>query len=133
MTIFVFGIIAAGVSSQFPNVLLLPWLICDYFNLERDMTRLRYRVMVALVSLLGLVVPVFKAKPIVVMIASQAFGALILPVTVISIFVLGNQSKVVGDKTYSLLENMILLLIFLFAVYMSASGLIGIWSTFFQS
>lgn len=133
MTIFVFGIIAAGVSSQFPNVLLLPWLICDYFNLERDMTRLRYRVMVALVSLLGLVVPVFKAKPIVVMIASQAFGALILPVTVISIFVLGNKSKVVGDKTYSLLENMILLLIFLFAVYMSASGLIGIWSTFFQS
>jgi len=67
------------------------------------------------------------------MIASQAFGALILPVTVISIFVLGNQSKVVGDKTYSLLENMVLLLIFLFAVYMSASGLIGIWSTFFQS
>lgn len=28
--IFAIGIIAAGVSSQFPNVLMLPWLLCDY-------------------------------------------------------------------------------------------------------
>ena len=133
MTIFVFGIVAAGVSSQLPNVLLLPWLICDYFNLERNMRRPRYRLMVALISLLGLVVPIFNARPVVVMIASQAFGAVILPVTVISIFILGNRRKVVGDQTYSLLENVILLLITIFALYMSASGLVGLWSTFFQS
>ncbi|MCP4420716.1 MAG: divalent metal cation transporter, partial [Chloroflexi bacterium] len=29
-SIFVLGIVAAGVSSQFPNVLMLPWLLCDY-------------------------------------------------------------------------------------------------------
>ncbi len=31
-SIFAIGIIAAGVSSQFPNVLMLPWLLCDYFQ-----------------------------------------------------------------------------------------------------
>ena len=129
MTFFVFGIVAAGVSSQFPNVLLLPWLICDYSGLERDMRLPRYRVTVALTSLLGLVVPVFNARPVAVMIASQAFGALILPVTVISIFVLGSRRDVVGDKTYSLLEKAILLLITIFALYMAASGLIGLWHT----
>lgn len=133
MTIFVFGIVAAGVSSQFPNVLLLPWLLCDYFNLERDMTRPRYRLIVALISVLGLVVPIFNARPVAVMIASQAFGALILPVTVISIMILGNRRVVVGDKTYSLLENAILLLIAVFALYMSATGLIALWRTFLQS
>ncbi len=129
MTIFVFGIVAAGVSSQFPNVLLVPWLICDYFDLERDMTRSRYRVIVALTSLLGLVVPIFSARPVAVMIASQAFGALILPVTVISIFVLGSRREVVGDKTYSPLEKVILLLITIFALYMAASALIALWHT----
>ena len=30
VSIIAIGIIAAGVSSQFPNVLMLPWLLCDY-------------------------------------------------------------------------------------------------------
>ena len=89
--------------------------------------------MVALFSLLGLVVPIFNARPMVVMIASQAFGTLILPVTVISIFILGNRRNVVGEKTYSPFENVILLLITMFALYMSASGLIGLGNAFFPS
>ncbi|MEE4311174.1 MAG: Nramp family divalent metal transporter, partial [candidate division KSB1 bacterium] len=72
VTIFVFGIVAAGVSSQFPNVLLLPWLLCDYNESERNMKLTRYRVIVLIISLLGFVVPVFNAKPVPVMIASQA-------------------------------------------------------------
>ena len=81
-SLFAVGIIAAGVSSQFPNVLMLPWLLCDYNETERDMTLLKYRLMVFAVSLLGLVVPLFGARPVLVMITSQAFNAVILPATV---------------------------------------------------
>jgi len=35
-TIFAVGIVAAGVSSQFPNVLMLPWLLCDFNQSERS-------------------------------------------------------------------------------------------------
>ena len=133
MTIFTFGIVAAGVSSQLPNVLLLPWLICDYFDVERDMKRLRYRVMVAFISSLGLVVPLFNARPVVVMVASQAFGTLILPMTVISIFILGSRRDVVGDRVYSLLEKTILVFITIFALCMSVTGLVSIGNTFFGS
>ena len=89
--IFAMGIIAAGVSSQFPNVLMLPWLLCDYNDSERKMTMPRYRIMVLLISLLGLVVPIFEARPIFVMIISQAFNAVILPVTVVCILYLTNR------------------------------------------
>jgi Mn2+/Fe2+ NRAMP family transporter len=129
VTIFVFGIIAAGVSSQFPNVMLLPWLLCDYFGRDRDMTLPRYRIMVGMLSLLGLVVPIFNAKPVVVMIASQAFGSFLLPVTVLSILILGNKRAVMGDHKHSVIENMILLSIFVFSVIMSFYGLCGLWST----
>ena len=81
-SIFALGLVAAGVSSQFPNVLMLPWLLCDYASTERNMTLGKYRIMVFLISLLGLVVPIFDVRPVFVMIVSQAFSAVILPVTV---------------------------------------------------
>jgi manganese transport protein len=61
--IFIIGLIAAGISSQFPNVLMVPWLLCDYNQSERNMKLLKYRIIVFLISILGLVVPVFHARP----------------------------------------------------------------------
>jgi Mn2+/Fe2+ NRAMP family transporter len=132
VSIFVFGIVAAGVSSQFPNVLLLPWLLCDYNQSKRDMKLPRYRVIVFFISLLGLVVPVFHAKPVVVMIASQAFGALLLPATVLSIIYLGNRKDVMGKKYVNKFgTNIILGLIFIFSLYMCGSGIKGLLGTIF--
>jgi manganese transport protein len=133
VTILVTGIVAAGLSSQFPNVLLLPWLLCDYNQSPREMTLPRYRIIVFLISLLGLVVPVFNAPPVVVMIASQAFGAIILPVTVLCIFYLGNQKRVMGEYTNSRTNNLLLILIFLFAIYMSYNGIKSLLITFFEN
>ena len=74
MSIFAVGIIAAGVSSQFPNILMLPWLLCDYNQSPREMTLPRYRIMVFLISLLGLVVPILGARPVFVMIVWADVG-----------------------------------------------------------
>lgn len=129
VSIFVVGIIAAGVSSQFPNILMLPWLLCDYQNSEREMTLPKYRIMVFIISLLGLVVPLFNARPIFVMIASQAFNVVLLPVTVACIFYLGNKKDIMGDHAHGLGINMALGAIFLFSLitsYMAFQGLLGI-------
>lgn len=127
--IFAIGIIAAGVSSQFPNVLLLPWLLCDYRSVERDMRRLVYRLIVLGTSLLGLIVPIFEARPIVVMIASQAFGALILPATVLCILILGNRESLMGAHRFGPMNNVLLALILAFAVFMSYLGYAGLFET----
>ncbi len=129
VTIFTIGLVAAGVSSQFPNVALLPWLLDDYHERAADLTRLDYRIFALLISLLGLIVPIFKAKPIVIMILSQAFGALVLPVTVACIIYLGNRKDLMKDHTFSLLLNMILLAILAFAILMSYMSYSGILAT----
>ena len=126
-TIFAVGIVAAGVSSQFPNVLMLPWLLCDYNESERNMTLPRYRIIVLVISLLGLVVPIFEARPIFVMIISQAFNAVILPVTVACIFYLGNRRDLMGEHRNTTTTNVVLTAILLFSLVTSSMGIRGVW------
>lgn len=126
VSIFAVGIVSAGVSSQFPNVLMLPWLICDYTGSERDMTLGRYRIMVFLISLLGLVVPFFGARPVLVMIVSQAFNAVILPLTVGCIFYLSNRKDLMGSHKNTLTSNIILGAILLFSLFTSFIGVKGV-------
>ena len=126
-TIFVVGIVAAGVSSQFPNVLMLPWLLCDFNQSERDMTLPQYRVIVLVISLLGLVVPILGARPVFVMIVSQAFNAVILPVTVACILYLGNRRDLMGEYRNSLPTNVVLAAILLFSLVTTSMGVRGVW------
>lgn len=126
-SIFALGIVAAGVSSQFPNVLMLPWLLCDYNNTERDMTQTKYRIIVFCISLLGLVVPIFEARPVFVMIISQAFNSTILPMTVGCILYIGNRKDLMGEHKNKLYENIILTAILLFSIFTSVMGMKGVW------
>lgn len=129
--VFTLGLVAAGVSSQFPNVMLVPWLVDDYKERDQNMKRRQYRVFVLCISLLGLVVPIFNARPIVVMIASQAFGALILPITVASIFLLGNKVELMKRYVFTRTTNSLLILIFIFSLVMSYMSIIGLMSMIF--
>ena len=130
-SIFAFGLIAAGVSSQFPNILMLPWLICDYTGAKRDMTLAKYRIMVFVISLLGLVVPIFDARPVLVMIISQAFNAVILPVTVACIFYLCNRKDLMKAHKNTTAANVILAVILLFSIFTSLVGIKGVWQLIF--
>ena len=130
-SLFAIGIIAAGVSSQFPNALMLPWLLCDYNETQRDMTRPKYRVMVFVISLLGLVVPFFGARPVLVMIVSQAFNAVILPMTVACIFYLANRKDLMGEHSNKVIANIFLTAILLFSLFTSFIALKGVWQLVF--
>jgi Mn2+/Fe2+ NRAMP family transporter len=129
VAIFTLGLIAAGVSSQFPNVTLLPWLLDDYNERKPNMKRPSYRVIVFLISILGLIVPVFHAKPIAVMIASQAFSAIILPATVLCIIYLGNKKNLMKEHKFAMPLNIALSFIFVFGCIMSYMSYTGIFAT----
>jgi manganese transport protein len=124
--IFAIGIIAAGVSSQFPNVLMLPWLLCDYNQSERKMTLTKYRVVVLLISLLGLVVPIFHARPVYVMIVSQALQSIVLPLTVGCILYLGNRKDLMSEYKFKLPTNIILTAILVFSTIITYMGVTGV-------
>lgn len=131
VTIFAIGIIAAGVSSQFPNVLMLPWLLCDFNQSPREMKLTKYRIMVFFISLLGLVVPIFNARPVFVMIISQALNSVILPLTVGCIMYLGNRKDLMKENKFNLSTNIILTLIMMFSIFTSAIGVKGVLSQIF--
>ena len=130
-SIFAIGLIAAGVSSQFPNVLMLPWLLCDYNGSERDMTLTKYRIVVFFISLLGLVVPIFEARPVFVMIVSQAFNAVILPITVACIFYLSNRKDLMGAYKNNWIANSILGVILIFSIFTSVIAIGGFLKSVF--
>lgn len=126
VALFAVGIISAGVSSQFPNVLMLPWLICDYTETEREMTLPKYRLMVFLISLLGLVVPLFGGRPVLVMLISQSFNVIVLPATVLCIFYLTNREDLMGAHKNTLRSNISLVAIFLFSLVIAFIALKGV-------
>jgi manganese transport protein len=118
IALFVTGIIAAGLSSIFPNMLLLPWLIADYQGTKRNFQRHLFRILVFLVTLSGLVIPVFGGRPVVVMIASQAFSPLMMPLLIIFLLIMMNRSKIMGQHRNGFWLNAGLGITLLFSIFM---------------
>lgn len=118
IALFVTGIIAAGLSSIFPNMLLLPWLISDYKGMPRDLTTKLFRVLVVLVTLTGLIIPIYGGKPIIIMIASQAFSPLMMPLLILFLLIMLNSKKVMGDQKIGFWLNTGLVTTLLFSIFM---------------
>jgi manganese transport protein len=125
-SVFVLGIIAAAFSSLFPGYLMGPWMVCDYLDTPRRMSRTSIRVAVLGMALVGLIVPVFHGDPVIIMIASQAISPVLMPLLILFVFVLINNKKVVGDFKNPLIMNIGLGLTFVFSLAMAYSAYVGL-------
>jgi len=74
-------------------------------------------------------VPIFKARPVPVMIVSQAFNSVILPATVACILYLGSRRDLMGEHKFSLATQVILSAILLFAMGTSCIAIQGVWQS----
>jgi Mn2+/Fe2+ NRAMP family transporter len=125
-SVFVIGIIAAAFSSLFPGYLMGPWLVYDYLDKPRNMSRTPVRLAVLGIALLGLIVPVFHGNPVVIMIASQAVSPILMPLLILFVFLLINNKKIVGEYKNPLILNMGLGLTFIFSLFMAYTAYIGL-------
>lgn len=126
ISIFVAGIVCAGLSSLFPIILLAPWFFADFRNKPRNMRSTGNRLLVLFAVSLGLVVPVFGGKPVMVMIVSQSLGAVVSPLALILLLLLYNKKKHMGEHSANLTTNIMLGIITLFTILMAVAGVIGI-------
>jgi len=126
ISIFVAGIVCAGLSSLFPIALLAPWLLADYNNTERNLRSTSARWMVLGVLLLGLVVPIFGGRPVLVMLASQALITLATPLILLLMFILQNKKSVMGEYRAGPYFNVSMTIILLFSILMAITGFIGL-------
>ncbi|MDC0177744.1 Nramp family divalent metal transporter [Polaribacter sp.] len=118
LTLFTLGIIGAGLSSIFPNLLLFPWLIADYTGTERNMKRPLFKLIVVLVALSGLIVPILGGKPVWILIASQALSPFVMPLITLFLIILLNKTEVMKSHKAKLGMNIALCATFIFNCYM---------------
>ena len=126
ISIFVGGIVAAGLSSLFPIILLAPWLFADFNDKPRNMRSTSSRLLVLFGVLLGLVVPVFGGRPVAVMILSQALAAIVTPLVLALMLYIYNKKSIMGPRVLTVGGNVNLTVILIFTIAMAAAGIIGI-------
>ncbi|UCD37217.1 MAG: Nramp family divalent metal transporter [Fidelibacterota bacterium] len=126
ISIFVAGIVSAGLSSLFPHLLLAPWFLADIRNKPRDMRKTSNRMIALFTTSLGLVVPIFGMRPVLIMIVSQVLAAVATPVIVLCMLILQNKKGVMGAHRPGQGFNLLVGAILLFTVFMAVTGIIGI-------
>ena len=125
LTLFTLGIIGAGLSSIFPNLLLFPWLIADYTGTPRNMKKPLFKLIVVLVALSGLIVPFLGGKPVWILIASQALSPFVMPLITLFLIILLNKPEVIKEYKINLWMNIALGATFIFNCYMLYVALKG--------
>ena len=126
LSVFICGIIGAGLSSIIPITLLAPLLIGDYRGSPVNMKSKMFRILCGIALLFGLVVPVFQARPVFAMIVSQCFQILVLPIVTVSIIYLLNRKDLMGQYKAGPWLNGGLLATLLFSLFITYQSVIGL-------
>ena len=130
ISVFVSGIVCAGLSSLYPHYMLIPLLLSDYNSEELSFKKWRNRGIVIFYASLGLIVPIFGGRPVLVMIASQAFTLVVTPLVVGLMWILINKKELMGEHKASIGLNSIVAIIFTFTVIMSVVGAVALIGLF---
>ena len=126
MSVFVIGIAAAGLLSHLPNLLVIPWLIIDYKEEKRETNTRDYRIILGILTVLSIIGVTLGFKPVFIMMLSQACIAVVLPITIVSMFYLTNQKKLMKEHSNKKRDIIILSLIMIFSLYMGGLGIKGL-------
>ena len=88
------------------------------------------RLLVLFGVMLGLVVPIFGGRPVMVMIISQAMAAIVTPLVLALMLYIYNKKVIMGNNTLGITSNISMGFILLFTIAMAAAGIIGIVGQF---
>jgi len=132
VSLFLVGLISAGLSSTFPIMMVGALLIADYRKGELDTRSRLFRLLAAVACLFGLTVPVLGAQPIAAQIITQIANVFVLPLVILGVFFLVNRSDLMGAHRAGLWLNAGLAGAFFFACLVSYRGAVAL-SAFFST
>jgi len=126
IVIFIFGTLAAGLSSIFPILMIAPLLIADFQKGELDLKSKQFKILTGLACLIGLSVPIMGVNPIKAQILTQVFNVFILPLVIIGIMILTNKKSLMGEHKAGTLLNIGMSLALVFACVISYNGVVAL-------
>ena len=130
LTLFFFGTLSAGLSSIFPCLLIAPILLADYQSGELDTSSKQFKIITAIACCFALIVPVFGANPIQMQILSQVFNVFVLPLVILGIILLVNNSKLMKEYKAGIGLNIGLYAALFFSLVISYNGIVALFDYF---
>lgn len=125
LAVLVVGIVAAGLSSHIPNLLIIPWLLIDYWDMERDTQTPLFRTILFVLTLISVIGVVFGLKPVFILLLSQALIAILLPLTIGAVYYLTSREKLMKQHVNTAMDHVFLIAIMGFTLFMSYNGVKG--------
>jgi len=122
VSIFFIGTMAAGLSSVFPILMITPIMLADYKNGKFDIKSKQFKLIAGVACLIALSVPLLGSNPIKAQILTQVLNVFVLPLVVISMFVLINRKDIMGSHKAGWKLNVGMLAAFAFACIISFNG-----------
>jgi Mn2+/Fe2+ NRAMP family transporter len=110
------GVLAAGLSSVFPILMVAPLLLSDMESGRMEPGTARFRWICLAACLWALVIPALGSNPIAVTIAAQVSNVFVLPLVVLVILWLVNKRGVMGKHRAGAALNVTLVAALFFSV-----------------
>lgn len=129
VVVFFFGIVAAGLSSIFPILMIIPLMIADYKNGELDVSSKRFKIIAGASCIIGLLGVMWGGNPIQIQVLSQVFNVFILPLVIACILILSNIKSLMGEYKVSVLLNIGLVLALVFSIVISYNGAVAVFDS----
>lgn len=129
--VFAIGIMAAGMSSHLPNMMVIPWLTDDLEGKARQTRSLQKRIVLGaltVISMLG----VFIDRPVFLLLLSQVGISIVMPMALLGLMYL--SARHIEQKEYrpNRAEWIVLVLIAGFSLFMSVQGISGLIKDLFS-
>ena len=122
VVIFMVGVLAAGLSSIFPILMVAPILVSDYRSGKMETKTPLFRWICLGACAWGLVVPALGGNPILVTVAAQISNVFVLPLTILAILLLLNRKDLMGTYRAGIAANVGLGLALVFSLAIAYSG-----------
>ena len=126
VSLFMVGVLAAGLSSVFPIMMVAPLLIGDWKDGRMETNTPLFRVICLVAALWGLVVPLIGSNPVTVTVAVQVSNVFVLPLAVAAIMFLVNRRFVMGEHRAGWLMNVLLSAALAFSLAVAATGVMAL-------
>jgi manganese transport protein len=94
--IFVIGILAAGLSSHMPNMMVIPWLTRDLHGRPRTTRTRAMLVMLMLLTGVSSLGAVLESRPVFLLLLSQAGISIVMPLALLGMMWLSARPQLTG-------------------------------------
>ncbi len=123
--VFAIGIMAAGISSHLPNMMVIPWLSDDMQGKTRN-TRTLPKILVlgglTVISMLGVMID----RPVFLLLLSQAGISVVMPLALLGLMFLSTRKDILGPHRPKRTEWVLLGLIACFSIFVSSQAIKGL-------